>query len=111
MALAAMIEREELQEFQEKFELLVEAFHNTVLIQGQDVCFTNLSDIQNRYINLHIYYTKANGKKVQVETMGVVDHRYRRALDIIGYTLWEVTQEADRDHTLPLPGLSLPVNA
>ena len=103
-----MIKKEELQEFQEKFKLLVEAFHNTILIQGQDVCFTNLSDIRNSYVNLHIYYKKANGKRVQVETMGVVDHRYRRALDIIGHTLWEVTQEADRDHILSLPGISLP---
>ena len=108
MASAAMIKKEELQEFQEKFELLMEAFHNTVLIQGQDVCFTNLSNIQKNYINLHIYYKKANGKKVQVETMGVIDHRYQKALRIIGHTLWEVTQEADRDHTLSLPGISSP---
>ena len=104
-----MIEAEELQEFKEKFEELVEAFYNTILTQGQDVCFTNLSNIQNNYINLHIYYRKANGRTVQIETMGVIDHRYRKALNIIGHTLWEVTQEADRDHTLPLPGLSLPV--
>ena len=102
-----MIKKEELQEFREKFELLVEAFHNTVLIQGQDICFTNLSNIQNSYINLHIYYKKANGRRVQVETMGVIDHRYKRTLDIIGHTLWEITQEAERDHTLPLPGVSL----
>ena len=107
MASAAMIEEEELQEFQEQFELLLEAFHNTILIQGQDVCFTNLSNIQRNYINLHIYYTKASGRKVQVETMGVVDHRYKKALNIIGHTLWEVTQEADRDPTLALPGISL----
>ena len=100
MASAAMIKMEELQEFQEKFEALMEAFHNTILTHGQDVCFTNLSNIQKNYINLHIYYKKADGKKVRVETMGVVDHRYRKALDIIGRTLWEVTQEADRDHTV-----------
>ena len=104
-----MISRGELQEFQEKFKELVEAFHNTILTQGQDICFTNLSNIQKNYINLHIYYRKANGRTVQVETMGVIDHRYRRALNIIGYTLWEVTQEAERDHTLSLSGLSLPV--
>ena len=109
MVLGAMIKVEELREFQEKFEELVEAFHNTILTQGQDVCFTNLSNIQKNYVNLHIYYRKANGKTVQIETMGVIDHRYRQALNIIGRTLWEVTQEADRDHTLPLPGLSLPM--
>ena len=108
MALAAMIRMEELQEFQKEFELLMEAFHNTILTQGQDVCFTNLSNIQENYINLHIYYRKAGGRKVQVETMGVIDHRYKRALRIIGHTLWEVTQEADRDHTLSLPGISSP---
>ena len=108
MASAAMIEKKELQEFQEKFELLMEAFHNTILTQGQDICFTNLSNIPENYINLHIYYKKANGKTVQVETMGVIDHRYKKALQIIGHTLWEVTQEADKDHTLSLPGLSSP---
>ena len=56
MVLEAMISTEELQEFREKFEGLVEAFHNTILTQGQDVCFTNLSNIQKNYINLHIYY-------------------------------------------------------
>ena len=105
-----MIKKEELQEFQEKFKLLVEAFHNTILTQGQDVGFTNLSDIQNNYINLHIYYKKANGKRVQVETMGVVDHRYRRTLDIIGHALWGVAREAEGDHTLSLPGISLPTS-
>ena len=108
MASAAMIEKKELQEFQEEFELLLEAFHNTILTQGQDICFTNLSNIPKNYINLHIYYKKANGKTVQVETMGVIDHRYKKALQIIGHTLWEVTQEADKDHTLSLPGLSSP---
>ena len=109
MVLGAMIKAEELREFQEKFEELVEAFHNTILTQGQDVCFTNLSNIQENYVNLHIYYRKANGRMVKIETMGAIDHRYRQALNIIGHTLWEVTQEADRDRTLPLPGLSLPV--
>ena len=103
-----MIKEEELQEFRKKFELLVEAFHNTVLTQGQDVCFTNLSNIQKNYINLHIYYKKTNGKRVQIETMGVIDHRYEKALRIIGHMLWEVTQEADRDHTLSLPAISSP---
>ena len=104
-----MIKAGELQEFKQEFEKLVEAFHNTILTQGQDVCFTNLSNVQRRYINLHIYYRKANGRAVQVETMGVIDHRYHKALNIISHTLWEVTQEADRDPTLSLPGLSLPI--
>ena len=102
---AAIIRPEELREFQNKFEQLMEAFYNTILIQGQDVCITNLSCIPEKYVNLHIYYRNGNGRAVQVETMGVIDHRYQRALAVIGNTLWEVTQEAKRDTSLFLAAL------
>ena len=38
MALAAMISLEELLEFTKNFEELMEAFYNTVLTQGQNIC-------------------------------------------------------------------------
>ena len=96
MALAITISPEELLEFQRDFEELMEAFHNTVLTQGQNICITNLSCISEYSINTHIYYQKANGRTVQMETMGVIDFRYRKALNIIAHTLWGVLQEADR---------------
>ena len=54
MALAVKISPEELLEFKRDFEELMEAFYNTVLIQGQNVCITNLSRISEHYINIHI---------------------------------------------------------
>ena len=54
MALAATISPEELLEFMRDFEELMEAFHNTVLTQGQNICITNLSRISEYYINIHI---------------------------------------------------------
>ena len=69
MALAATISPEELLEFKRDFEELMKAFHNTVLTQGQKVCITNLSRISEHYINMHIYYQKANGRTVQIETI------------------------------------------
>ena len=99
MALAAMFSPEELLEFQRNFDELMEAFYNTVLTQGQNVCITNLSRIFEHYINIHIYYQKANGRTVQIETMGLIDFRYKKALNIIGHTLWGVVQEADRDES------------
>ena len=95
MALAAMISPEELIEFKRDFEELMEAFYNTVLTQGQNVCITNLSHISEHYINMHIYYQKANGRTVQIETIGVIDFCYMKALNIIGHTLWGVVQEAE----------------
>ena len=95
MALAATINSEELLEFKKNFEELMEAFYNTVLTQDHNICITNLSRISEYDINIHIYYQKANGRTVQIETMGVIDSRYKKALDIIAHTLWGVVQEAD----------------
>ena len=106
MALAAMISLEELLEFKRDFEELMEAFYNTVLTQGQNVCITNLSRISEHYINIHIYYQKANGRTVQIETMGMIDLHYKKALKIIGHTLWGVVQEADRDESTFLSTLA-----
>ena len=102
MALAAMISPEELLEFKRDFDELMEAFHNTVLTQGQ----TNLSRISEYYINIHIYYQKANGRTVQIETMGMIDCRYKKALNIIAHTLWGVVQEADPDESMFLSALA-----
>ena len=105
MALAVKISTEELLEFKRDFEELMEAFYNTVLTQGQNVCITNLSRISEYYINIHIYYQKTNGRTVQIETMGVIDFRYKKALNIIGQILWGVVQEADRDESTFLSAL------
>ena len=106
MALANMISPEELLEFQRDFEELMEAFHNTVLTQGQNICITNLSRISEYYINIHIYYQKANGRTVQMETMGVIEFRYKKALNIIAHTLWGVVREANRDESMFLSALA-----
>ena len=105
MALAVKISLGELLEFKRDFEELMEAFYNTVLTQGQNVCITNLSGISEHYINIHIYYQKTNGRTVQIETMGMIDFHYRKALDIIGHILWGVVQEADRDESTFLSAL------
>ena len=95
MALAVKISPEKLLEFKRDFEELLEAFYNTVLTQGQNVCITNLSRISEHYISIHIYYQKTNGSTVQIETMGMIDFHYKKALNIIGHILGEVVQEAD----------------
>ena len=106
MALATTISPEELLEFKRDFEELMEAFYHTVLTQGQNICITNLSRISEHYINIHIYYQKTNGRTVQIETMGVIDFRYKKALNIIAHTLWGVVQEADRDESMFLSALA-----
>ena len=100
MALAGRISPEELLEFQRDFEELMEALHNTILTQGQNICITNLSLISEYYINIHIYYQKANGRTVQIETIGMIDFHYKKALNIIAHTLWGVVQEPHRDESM-----------
>ena len=106
MALAATISPEELLEFKRDFEQLMEAFHNTVLTQGQNICITNLSCISDHYINIHMCYQKTNGRTVQIETMGMIDFRYKKALNIIARTLWGVVQEADGDESMFLSAMA-----
>ena len=106
MALAATISPEELLEFKRDFDEFLEAFHDTVLTQGQNICITNLSRISECYINIHIYYQKTNGRTVQIETMGVIDFHYKKALNNIAHTLWGVVQEADRDGSMFLSALA-----
>ena len=106
MALAATISPEELLEFKRDFEEFMEAFYNTVLTQGQNICITNLSCKSEHYINIHIYYQKANGRTVQIETMGMIDFCYKKALNIIGHTLWGVVHEADQDESMFLSALA-----
>ena len=92
MALAVKMSPEELLEFKRDFEELMEAFYNTVLTQGQNVCITNLSRISEHYISIHIYYSKINSRTVQIETMGMIDFHYQKALNIIGHILGGVVQ-------------------
>ena len=105
MALAVKISPEELLEFERDFEELLEAFYNTALTQGQNVCTTNLSCISEYYISIHIYYQKTNSRTVQIETMGVIDFCYKKALNIIGHILGGVVQEANRDESTFLSAL------
>ena len=105
MALAVKISPEELLGCKRDFEELLEAFYNTVLTQGQNVCITNLSRISEHYISIHIHYQKTNSRTVQIETMGMIDFRYKKALNIIGHILGGVVQEADRDESTFLSAL------
>ena len=105
MAVAVTISPEEVLEFKRDFEELMEAFYNTVLTQGQNVCITNLSRIPEHYIILHIYYQRTNGRTVQIETMGMIDFHYKKALNIIGHILWGVVQEANQDESTFLSAL------
>ena len=105
MALAVKISSEELLELKRAFEKLMKTFYNAVLTQGQNVCIANLRNIAEHYINIHIYYQKTNGRTVQIETMGVIDFHYKKALNIMGHILWGVVQEVDRDESTFLSAL------
>ena len=104
--MAVRISPEEILEFKEDFEELLDAFYNTVLTQGQNICITNLSRIYEHYISIHIYYRKTNGGTVQIETMGIIDFRYKETLNDIGHVLWRVVQETALDESTLLCALS-----
>ena len=77
-------------------EELLEDFDNTVLTQNQNVCITNLSRIYEYYINIHIQYQKTNGRTAQIETMGIINFRYKDVLKILRSWLKE---SCSRNHS------------
>ena len=61
---------------------------------GQEVYITNFSHLEDDYVNLYMCYICNDGKPVQIETMGQVDHQYHCALVIIKEALKHVLKEA-----------------
>ena len=74
MALGSVISSLEMLEFRLKFTEILDEFHQELFQKGYEVYVSNFSCLDDNYINLHIYYICNDGKPVQIETMGQVDH-------------------------------------
>ena len=48
--------------FQRGLQILLDTFHDTILLYTQDIQVVNFSDINNGYINVIIMYRNAEGR-------------------------------------------------
>ena len=88
--------------------MLLDTFHDTILLYTQDIYVVNFSDISRGFVNVIIMYEDVRGRSVKLEAMGKIDKNYVQTLDFIWQAMKRATQEAPSDYSGPFSSLTLP---
>ena len=94
--------------FRHRLQVLLDAFHDTVLLDTQDVHVVNFSDISRDFVNVIIMYNTPEGRSVKLEALGAIDRNYTLTLEFIWQAMRRAVQEAPNDPTGPFASLTLP---
>ena len=70
--------------------MLLDTFHDTILLYTQDIHVVNFSDIAGGFLNVIIMYKNVEGRSVKLEAMGKIDTNYVQTLDFI----WQAMKRA-----------------
>ena len=96
------------RQFQRGLQMLLNTFHDTILLYTQDIHVVNFSDIPRGSVNVIIMYKNVEGRSVKLEAMGKIDKDYVQTLDFIWQTMKRAAQEAPSDYSGPFSSLTLP---
>ena len=96
------------RQFQRGLQMLLDTFHDTILLYTQDIHVVNFSDIPRGFVNVIIMYQNVEGRSVKLEAMGKVDKNYVQILDFIWQAMKRAAQEAPSDYSGPFSSLTLP---
>ena len=96
--------------FQRGLQILLDTFHDTILLYTQDIQIVNFSDINNGYVNVIIMYTNTEGRSVKLEAIGNIDEDYVHTLDFLWQAMKRAAQEAPSDYSGPFSPLTLPTH-
>ena len=88
--------------------MLLDTFHDTILLYTQDIQVVNFSDISRGFVNVIIMYKDVEGRSVKLEAMGEIDKNYVHTLDFIWQAMKRAAQEAPSDYSGPFSSLTLP---
>ena len=58
------------RQFQRGLQMLLDTFHDTILLYTQDIQVVNFSDISRGFVNVIIMYRDVEGRSVKLEAMG-----------------------------------------
>ena len=94
--------------FQRGLQMLLDTFHDTILLYTQDIHVVNFSDIPRGFVNVIIMYEDVGGRSVKLEAMGKIDKNYVQTLDFIWQAMKRTAQEAPSDYSGPFSSLTLP---
>ena len=96
------------KKFHEGLQILLDTFHDTILLYLQDIHVVNFSDISNGFVNIIIMYETEEGRSVKMEALGLIDKNYTHTLQFIWQAMKRAVQEAPSDYSNPLLSLTLP---
>ena len=69
--------------FQRGLQMLLDTFHDTILLYTQDIQVVDFPDIPRGFVNVIIMYENVEGRSVKLEAMGKIDKDYVQTLDFI----------------------------
>ena len=93
--------------FQRGLQILLDTFHDTMLLYTQDIQIVNFSDINNGYVNVIIMYRNTEGRSVKLEAVGKIDKDYVHTLEFLWQAMKRAAQEAPSDYSGPFSPLTL----
>ena len=96
--------------FQRGLQILLDTFHDTILLYTQDIHVVNFSDISRGFVNVIIMYRNVEGQSVKLEAIGKIDKNYVQTLDFIWQAMKRAAQEASSDYSGPFSPLTLPTH-
>ena len=96
--------------FQRGLQILLDTFHDTMLLYTQDIHVVNFSDISRGFVNVIIMYKDVEGRSVKLEAMGEIDKNYVHTLNFIWQAMKRAAQEAPSNYSGPFSSLTLPTH-
>ena len=96
--------------FQRGLQILLDTFHDTMLLYTQDIQVVNFSDLYKGYVNVIIMYKDVEGRSVKLEAIGKLDKDYVQTLDFLWQAMKRAAQEAPSDYSGPFSPLTLPTH-
>ena len=98
------------KQFQRGLQMLLDTFHDTILLYTQDIQVVNFSDISKGFVNVIIMYKDVEGRSVKLEAVGKIDKDYIQTLDFLWQAMKRAAQEAPSDYSDPFSPLTLPTH-
>ena len=92
------------KQFQRGLQMLLDTFHDTILLYTQDIQVVDFSDISRGFVNVIIMYKDVEGRSVKLEAMGEIGK------DFLWQAMKRAAQEAPSDYLGPFSPLTLPTH-
>ena len=71
------------RQFKRGLQILLNTFHDTILLYTQNIQIVNFSNIDKGIVNVIITYVTEKGRSVKLEALGEINDTYVHTLDFI----------------------------